>query len=284
MNRHVADHGPRQKRGTSILGRFESGLAALVEGTFGRAFRSEIRPVELARRLAKEMDAHRTTSLQRTYVPNEFIVWLSARDRERYRGMEGAVIEELAAYLLEHARSEHLSLVAQPVIEFHTDEGLALGECVIEARAEPEVPSAAQAPAAPQQQSRRPETVEPYPAPAGNTMIFSQSERLNAPLQTRAARPAPSAYVVVDGKRHQVGSRGALLGRSRDCDVVLNAGEVSRRHAEILYSGGSWELRDLGSTNGVRINGRPVTGSQSLTDGDLIELGSVPLRFEVTAQ
>src|ERR687886_478977 len=118
----------------SVLRNLESKLADLVEGTFGRVFRSEVRPVELARKLAKEMDEHRTVSVSRTYVPNEYVVWLSPQDRERYEGVEQEVIDELAAYLLEHARRERLALISRPVIEFRTDERLALGEFGIQAR------------------------------------------------------------------------------------------------------------------------------------------------------
>src|SRR5258708_30401197 len=112
----------------SVLRSLESKIAGLVEGTFGRVFRSEVKPVELARKLAREMDEHRTESLSRVYVPNEYLVWLSPEDRARYEGLEESVIDELSAYLLEHARSERLALVSRPVIEFRTDERLSLGE------------------------------------------------------------------------------------------------------------------------------------------------------------
>jgi Protein of unknown function (DUF3662)/FHA domain len=112
----------------NVLKSVETTIANLVEGAFGRIFRSEVRPVELARKLAREMDEHRTESLSRTYAPNEFSVWLSPRDRARYEGVEREVIDELCAYLLEHARREDLIMVAPPRIAFHTDERLSLGE------------------------------------------------------------------------------------------------------------------------------------------------------------
>ena len=80
----------------SVLRNLETKLADLVEGGFGRMFRAEVRPVELARRLAKEMDEHRTVSLARTYAPNEYVVHLSPRDRERYAGVEREVCDELS--------------------------------------------------------------------------------------------------------------------------------------------------------------------------------------------
>ena len=78
-----------------------------------------------------------------------------------------------------------------------------------------------------------------------------------------------------------LGSNGAVLGRSRDCDVVLDDSNVSRRHAEVRPSGGSWIVRDLGSTNGVKVNGRHIEGAQSLKPGDRIELGTARIIFEL---
>src|SRR3954469_20534846 len=130
----------------SVLRNLESKLADLVEGTFGRVFRSEVRPVELARKLAKEMDEHRTVSVSRTYVPNEYVVYLSADDRQRFEGVEHEVIDELGAYLLEHARRERLALVSRPQIEFRTDDALTLGEFGIQARlVRPAAPASAAA-------------------------------------------------------------------------------------------------------------------------------------------
>src|SRR6201994_5122540 len=102
----------------SVLRSIESKIAGLVEGTFSRAFKSEVRPVEIARKLAREMEEHRSQTLSRTYVPNEYRVFLSPRDRERFAGYETALADELAGYLLEHARRERFTLPARPVIGF----------------------------------------------------------------------------------------------------------------------------------------------------------------------
>ena len=112
----------------------ENMIAGLVEGTFGRVFKTEVRPMELARKLAREMDENTTVSVSRVYAPNEYSIWLSTKDRARYEGVEDEVIDELCAYLLEHARGEDLALASRPSIKFHTDERLALGEFGIEAR------------------------------------------------------------------------------------------------------------------------------------------------------
>src|SRR5436305_11381886 len=118
----------------SVLKSLETKIAGLVEGTFSRAFRSEVRPVEIARKLAREMEEHRSFSVSRTYAPNECRVFLSPRDRQRFASYESALSAELAGYLLEQARGERLTLLSRPVIEFETDERLGLGEFGIQTR------------------------------------------------------------------------------------------------------------------------------------------------------
>ena len=248
----------------SVLRNLEEKIAGLVEGTFGRVFRSEVRPVELARKLAKEMDEHRTVSVSRTYVPNEYAIWLSPEDRERYEGVEHEVIDELSAYLLEHARRERLALISRPVITFKTDESLSLGEFGIQART---VKAAGE------------DRVEQ--ADHGNTMVYSTAARVQKPLQREHAVRRGRAFVVAEGKRVPVQGSAAVIGRSRECDVVLADTNISRRHAEIRAAGAGWTVDDLGSTNGVRVNGRPVHGPTPVAAGDRIELGTVPIRLEI---
>ena len=81
---------------------------------FGRAFRTNVQPVELARKLAKEMDEHRTISVSRVYVPNEYTVYLVRDDREQFTGYEDSLVGELQDYLAEHARRESYALLTPP--------------------------------------------------------------------------------------------------------------------------------------------------------------------------
>src|ERR1700748_2565452 len=112
----------------SMLKSIESRIAGLVEGTFSRAFKSEVRPVEIARKLAREMEEHRSHSVARTYAPNEYRVYLSPRDRERFAEYEGALAEELTGYLLEHARRERVVLLTRATVEVETDDRLGAWE------------------------------------------------------------------------------------------------------------------------------------------------------------
>ncbi len=251
----------------SMLRSLESKIAGLVEGTFSRAFRSEVRPVEIARKLAREMEEHKSFSLSRQYVPNEYCVYLSPRDRERFSGYEEALAAELTGYLLEHARRERLALTSRPVVEFQTDDRLGLGEFGIQTRV-----------VAPDPGDDQP---EPVAAESGRTMVYSTAGRVAEPLETRARTRHETALLVVDGKRLVVGPTGATIGRSRQCDVMLDDPNISRSHAEIRPRGGSWVLTDLGSTNGSRLNGRRVDGSELLKPSDEIELGTSQIRFEL---
>ena len=250
----------------SVLRNLESKLAGLVEGTFGKVFRSEVRPVELARGLAKEMDQHRTVSVSRVYVPNEYVVWLSPEDRGRFEGVEQEISDELGAYLLEHARREKLALVSRPQVGFDTDQALKLGEFGIQARL---VRAAAQGRA--------------EQGDHGHTMVYSTSERLREELDaSRGPEPTGRAMVLAEGTRMLLGSTGAVIGRSRDCEIVSSDPNVSRRHAEIRADGrGGWTVHDLGSTNGVKVNGQRANGPAQLQPGDRIALGTADLRFVV---
>ena len=272
-----------------LLKSVENTIANLLEGSFGRVFRSEVRPIELARKLAREMDEHRTHSISHVYVPNEYSVWLSSADRERYAGIEHEVIEELCAYLLEHARREDLVLASPPHVSFHTDERLTLGEFGIQARlVRPEDHSAeraqrAVAAAAEPAAARAPAAPPPADDERGHTMIYSDAERLREPLEElppASARPQ-RALLALGDRRLLLPPQGGVIGRSRECAVVLDDSGVSRRHAELRLTAGGWTVTDLGSTNGVLLNGRALRGSHALHGGDRLELGATQLVFEL---
>ena len=250
----------------SVLKSLENKIAGLVEGTFSRAFRSEVRPVEIARKLAREMEEHKSFSVSRTYAPNEYRVFLSPRDRERFAGYEAALTAELAGYLLEHARRERLTLLSRPVIEFETDDRLGLGEFGIQTRVA--------------QLDEEPVSAPPEEEPrSGRTMVYSSAERVAEPLEEQGRARAQTELMMNDGRRVVIGAEGATIGRGRQADVVLNDPNVSRRHAEIRPRGGSWVITDLESTNGSQLNGRRIDGPEVLRPGDEIELGASVLTF-----
>jgi hypothetical protein len=252
-----------------VLRSLESKIAGVVEGTFSRVFRSEVRPVEIARKLAREMEEHQYGTLSRTYVPNEYRVYLSPRDRERFVSYEDALADELAGYLLEHARRERFALLSRPAIEFETDDRLRLGEFGIEtALVQPEEAEAEQAQV-------------PEPEPVGRTMVFSAAQRIAEPLEETASVRQQRALLIYGGRRLMVAPRGATIGRSRECEIVVEDANVSRQHAELRPRGGAWVISDLGSTNGTRVNGRTINAPEVVRAGDEIEVGSSLITFEL---
>lgn len=253
----------------SVLRNLEAKLGGLVEGAFGRAFRTSVQPVELAHKLAKEMEDNQMASVSRVYVPNHYRVFLSPQDREQFASYEPALRKELSDYLLEHARQEQFALSTRPQVEFHTDERLDLGEFGIQAQllAPPEEEAPAGQPAA----------SSPSSGDFGHTMVYSPSK------DARRIEPADSrrqALLVGNGKRNVLSGNRVVLGRSREADIVVDDPNVSRKHAELRRGDGGWQIVDLGSTNGIKVNGRRAE-QHALSPGDRITLGVTDLTFEL---
>ncbi len=238
---------------------------------FSRAFSSQVQPVEIARKLAKEMDAHRTASVARVYVPNQYTVWLGTEDRQRLEGYERSLEQELSAYLLEHARRHDYALLTRPEVKLDTDDQLRLGEFGIQTRL---VKPAQRQGEAPQQGDQ------------GHTMVYSVPPKEQKPRGT-AKRVAhlteTKAIVSLDDRRYVLDGPVAVLGRSREADCVLADPNVSRKHAELKRnSTGDWQISDLGSTNGIKVNGRQVDSAR-LKPGDQVQMGTTYFTFDIEA-
>jgi pSer/pThr/pTyr-binding forkhead associated (FHA) protein len=243
----------------------ESKLEGLVEGVFNRAFRARVQPVELARRLAKEMDSYKTVSVSRTYVPNEYIVFLSREDRRQFENYEQALQDELSQHLLEHAGREGLSLLTRPQVRFETDQRLRMGEFGIQ-------PRLVKPPQSEHEQGSQ--------GDLGATMVYSAAKAREV-RQEAVAPPAVSrALLTMDGKTFVIDRPRTVIGRSQRADLVLDDPNVSRRHCEIQQQDGGWQLVDLESTNGVAVNGHRVRTAQ-LSPGDRITIGTSALLFDV---
>jgi FHA domain-containing protein len=250
----------------SVLRNLEAKLGGLVEGAFGRAFKTSVQPVELAHKLAKEMEDNQMVSVSRVYVPNHYRVFLSPKDREQFSSYEPALRKELSDYLLEHARQESFALSTRPQVEFQTDERLDLGEFGIQA----------QLLAGPDEEEG-PATPPPSAGDFGHTMVYSpdrEVRRLDPALDRR------QALLVGEGRRNVLSGSHVVVGRSREADIVLADPNVSRRHAELRRDEGGWQVMDLGSTNGIKVNGRRVDQA-GLSPGDRITIGVTDLTFEL---
>lgn len=252
----------------SVLRNIEGKIEALFEGVFGRAFRTHVQPVELARKLVKEMDDHRMVSVSRVYVPNEYTVYLSPDDREQFVSYESELRSELQDYLAEHGRRETYVMLSAPIVLMETDSDLAVGEFGIATRMVQGDRGRAEADAPPAQ------------AEPGATMIYRSTS-----AETEAASPAELGIaqevvsLTVDGARQPIEKRRVILGRAKDCDIRLADPNVSRHHAELRQEASDYWVIDLDSTNGTEVNGRRMKRAK-LEHGDRLLLGSTELLFE----
>jgi hypothetical protein len=243
------------------------------------------------------MDEHRSVSVSRVYVPNEYTLYLSPGDREQFRSYEGSLVGELQEYLIEHARREGYALLSSPRVIVTSDDDLAIGEFGIATRvvdpARPPLPAgepdavsegsaAAAAAALPAIPAAPPPPAPVVPDIPAATVIY----RPPAPLELEPEpepEPEPplreTVTLTIDGRLYPVTTGRVVLGRSRECDIRVADVNASRRHCEIVQDGPtSWSVADLGSTNGTELNGRPVDRAE-LTDGDRVTVGGTDVIF-----
>jgi hypothetical protein len=216
----------------------------MVEGFFATAFRSGLQPVELAKRILREMDAGKSVGVKEVWAPNHFVFTLSAEDAERFQQAEGALVGELKQVVRDAAAERGWGLVGPPEIEFRTDDSIGRGQFGCEATLV---------------------EGEPEPAPAssatgGEAVIVLLEEGHEA-------------------RTYQLHKQSVAIGRLPECDIVISDPGASRRHATITREeGGEYVLTDLGSTNGTIVNEEPV-GEHVLSDGDRITIGNTVLEF-----
>jgi FhaA, N-terminal domain/FHA domain len=216
----------------------------MVEGFFATAFRSGLQPVELAKRILREMDAGKSVGVKGVWAPNHFVFTLSPEDAERFQQVEGALVGELKQVVREAAAERGWGLVGPPEIEFRTDDSIGRGQFGCEA-----------------------------------TLVEGEPE----PAPTPSARGGDAAIVLLEEGRetrtYQLHKQSVAIGRLPECDIVISDPGASRRHATITREdGGEYVLTDLGSTNGTLVNDEPV-GEQVLSEGDRITIGNTVLEF-----
>jgi hypothetical protein len=260
----------------------------MVEVVFSRSSRSSIRPVELGRRLLREMDDHRSVDVKgRRIVPNAFTFHLSARDHAGFAEIDHALNHELCEAAREYARDEGYHFVGPLSVELVVDNSLKPGRFGVASHLREEhVPPSAPISPPSYQMDDMPVVVQQQSAPISATMSPPPAP---APAPPSSPPPPPGRGVssgrvqMPSGERINITNNVVSIGRLPECTITLNDANVSRRHAEIR-PGNEIVIADLGSTNGTKVNGLRIDGERVLTDGDIISLGSTHLRFEATNQ
>ncbi|GAA2655566.1 DUF3662 and FHA domain-containing protein [Streptomyces lunalinharesii] len=265
-----------------VLKRFEQRLEGLVNGTFAKVFKSEVQPVEIAGALQRECDNNASIwNRDRTVVPNDFIVELSTPDYERLSPYSGQLGDELAGMVRDYAKQQRYTFMGPIKVHLEKAEDLDTGLYRVRSRTlasstsqdRPGQAAAARATGAPSQPGGHVAPPMPTSPPPGAPPV----PRSAAP----GAGPQPYAqtrrWVEINGTRHQISRSTLVLGRSTDADVRIDDPGVSRRHCEIRV-GPPPTIQDLGSTNGIVVDGQHTTHA-SLRDGSRIVVGSTTIVY-----
>jgi len=231
------------------LQRLENRLEQMISGAFARAFRSAVQPVEIAAALQRECDNNaQILSRDRRLVPNDFHVELSQTDLDRLSPYDSALADELVRQLREHAEQQSYVFPGPVTIDFNPADDLTTGRFRIRSQAQAKV--------------------------TGNA-THTQVGRARAVLE-------------VNGTQHPLQPPGLVVGRGTEADVRINDPGVSRRHAEFTVTGGgdrgvSIEVHDLGSTNGMLVDGHRITHT-GLHDGSQVKIGNTTMTVRVVEE
>ncbi|MFJ6853876.1 FhaA domain-containing protein [Streptomyces sp. NPDC091271] len=279
-----------------VMKRFEQRLEGLVNGTFAKVFKSEVQPVEIAGALQRECDNNASIwNRERTVVPNDFIVELSTPDYERLSPYSGQLGDELSGLVRDYAKQQRYTFMGP--IKVHLEKADDLDTGLYRVRSRTLASSSSQQgqqggpashaqpnrPAAPQGQGGYgypPASAPPMPPapPPGAGRSGGPSSDWRPPA---ASGPMPDAqvrrWIEINGTRHQISRPTLVMGRSTDADVRIDDPGVSRRHCEIR-TGTPSTIQDLGSTNGIVVDGQHTTRA-TLRDGSRIVVGSTTIVY-----
>ncbi|SDK54297.1 FhaA domain-containing protein [Streptomyces indicus] len=269
-----------------VLKKFEQRLEGLVNGTFAKVFKSEVQPVEIAGALQRECDNNATIwNRERTVVPNDFIVELSPPDYERLSPYSGQLGDELSGMVRDYAKQQRYTFMGPIKVHLEKADDLDTGLYRVRSRT---LASSTSQPGGPQgapQAPSRPQGGYGYP-PAGAPPMPAAPPpgggRGPAPARPQGgAGPLPGAqtrrWIEINGQRHQISRPTLVLGRSTEADVRIDDPGVSRRHCEIR-TGAPSTIQDLGSTNGIVVDGQHTTRA-TLRDGSRIVVGSTTIIY-----
>ncbi|MFJ1972634.1 FhaA domain-containing protein [Streptomyces sp. NPDC087903] len=274
-----------------VLKKFEQRLEGLVNGTFAKVFKSEVQPVEIAGALQRECDNNATIwNRDRTVVPNDFIVELSTPDFERLSPYSGQLGDELAGMVRDYAKQQRYTFMGPIKVHLEKADDLDTGLYRVRSRTlasssnQQGAPGPAPASPAPGRPggygyppAAAPAGAPPMPAappPGGRPGAAPHSQR---PAAASPAGGRTRHWVEINGNRHQISRATLVLGRSTEADVRIDDPGVSRRHCEIR-TGTPSTIQDLGSTNGIVVDGQHTTRA-TLRDGSRIVVGSTTIIY-----
>ncbi|MEO8286921.1 MAG: DUF3662 and FHA domain-containing protein [Chloroflexota bacterium] len=263
------------------LQRFEELVERVMEGSFARLFRSPIQPAEIAKRLEREMEAHPTISVGRTYVPNHYVVTLHPDDFAEFEPFRHSLEHNMAEFISDLAAERGYSLVARPRVTLQSGADTPKRGIEIEARLS-DPPASSVANTTRVGSRSRTGTDE---QPLTRTHAMPQVDRNRPPAApARPVASPPPAYLRptagdLAGREFPISKTLLSIGRGLDNDLVIDDPRVSRHHSQITFRHSHYLLRDLRSTNGTFVNGQTVE-AVVLASGDMVSIGGFEMLFE----
>ena len=264
-----------------VMSRFENMMENMVEGTFGRMFRSRIQDAELVTLLVRAMENRLQVGQDRKIAPTEYTVYLSRRDYDTVQKRARSLATMLQQSLINVARDRGYLLTMRPRIVFEEDLSLVTGQ----ARVLAQIVDAGAGAGSGQAAGTGTGTGTGMAGEDDDTRTLQQGQP-QAPLRPSPplSEPLPPAWLTLvrpqRGKPVQLSKAVIHIGRHQSNDFVVNDKRVSRYHAEIRYEHGQFMLYDLGSTNGVGINGVLTRQPVPLKNGDIVSVGSFEFVFQ----
>ena len=228
-----------------------------------RAYDSTIRPIEMGRRLLGVVDAQVAEDTKA--IPHAYTVVLHPDDRAAFAEVETELVRELAEVVTQHSERESYRLAEPAVVVLRDDNDARRGSITV-------LPSLVSA--------KQPIVPAPPNKTDANEAVVVQP--IAASMSTPVAGAITSAIVLEDGTRHVLETERVTIGRQSGCTITIRDTNVSREHAQLRRRPNGWTIRDLGSTNGTKLNGVRVESEQMLANGDVIMLGAIKVTFEIS--
>jgi hypothetical protein len=257
----------------------EGSLEKYIEKFFHDKYKGRVHPLEIAKKLAREMRNRKRVSINHTYVPNKYLVYLHPEDSQAVAPIAPLLIRELKDYLEKKAAEKKHILIASPEIIFQTDENLKIGQLHVEGSFEEVKTNKGEKVEDKWSLTKKEEGVE---EDEKNTLCYKPIKNV-IPAQNNF--PEPKGQLTLNtgtagSKVFCLKASPLIIGRHESCDIILNDHSVSRRQAKIEYREGEYILTDLASTNGTFVNGKRIT-THPLRDGDTIKAGTSLLFFKL---
>jgi hypothetical protein len=264
------------------LQRFEELVERVMEGSFARLFRSPIQPAEIAKRLEREMEAHPTISVGRTYVPNHYEVTLHPEDFAEFEPFRHSLEHNMAEFISDLAAERGYALVARPKVNLQAGTGVHKRGIEVEASLSDEPASSLAGTTRMGPKPRAEGDSEPIERTHAMPRVQAASGPAKQTAQPVAQMPPPASLspIVGDlaGRAFSISKTLLSVGRGLDNDLVIDDPRVSRHHAQVTFRHGHYLLRDLRSTNGTFVNGQSVE-AVVLASGDVVSIGGFELVF-----